>query len=204
MGNICEVTEAEQRAIAGYDKDIGLLLVGINNTMAYPQIRYGTDPEEHDRIADIQLNIMLTQVDIVIGIKNTRYNQWSDKEFEAKYFARILALNCYEIFMYNMKIFDLPLNKYRSDIKTSLIMRSIDLHRKMLKEIYKQENHFLYDIRHNLIAHRKGTAFNQNKSTKDIDIDRVLAISSAVLHGYIHILMLLPELQRAIGLDHPD
>ena len=195
-----EISDEEfKQRIIDSEKDIALLVSGINDLMLYPLIRYGERPDEHDVLADMQLSILLAQVDISIGIKNMTICKGVKNEFEEYYFARILALNCYEILENDLKNFNKPLLEYRVNRKTRDIVLRIDECLENLKLIKRMYNEKLRKIRHNIVAHRLGKSIDQNRLMKSINPEEIFNISLSIQENYVSMLIVLPELQRAIG-----
>jgi hypothetical protein len=183
-----------------YNRELSILVENINRYQTYPDTRLGKTPERHDILADKQLSILLTQADITIGMKNMVESKGLQAHFEEYYFARILALNCYEILQNHYPaIFNEQLETFRADPNTANIMVKFSAIRDQLKLLKRKHGDYLMDIRHNVIAHRHfKNGFEQNRLMWVIDPERILKISMEIQSSYISMMPIFDELQRAI------
>lgn len=181
------------------DVEIAALLTTINNLVK----GFGAEQKGDGSLADILLHLLLTQLDIFVGIKHMEMSKGGNKEYEEYYFSRIVALGCFDV-LDNLNMFEGKLSKYRIAPETSELMKEVNRKKDELGVTKKQYFEKLSDIRHTLIAHRdRLIGVEQNKGMKEVDPAEIHHIANSIIAIRNQLILSLFDVRNKAG-ENPE
>lgn len=189
-----------QELINHYDK----LILGINKNIKglkiYPEILNEERNHKFHFILNRMLHNSLVVSDILVGLKYLDLSNVLNDGIERAYFARIVALNSYEILINSSRLTG---NKDVKEILKQINDNKIDEELKQAKikiQSLKGEEKYLKEIRTNIIAHKDENPFTQIHVFQDLDPKKIFTIGNSIFNLHLELnkvfLKILKEIQK--------
>lgn len=155
--------------------------------------------DNYKKLLEKQMYFGICLLDIKIGLKYFVFQRVIGSAVEANYFARVLALNSYELMLSSATMAGGEMQRYRGKEETKDIVKLIDGFVKSMTKIKDEEERtkMLGGIRNNLICHRKG-GLNQYELMDKVDADKIYGISENLFSIHLNILQELQNLNNKI------
>ncbi|SEH41021.1 hypothetical protein [Chryseobacterium culicis] len=189
-----------QELINHYDK----LILGINKNIKglkiYPKILNEERNHKFHLILNKMLHNSLVVSDILVGLKYLDLSNVLNNSIERAYFARIVALNSYEILINSGRLTG---NKDVKEILKQINDNKIDEELKQIKikiQALKEDEKYLKEIRTNIIAHKDENPFTQIQVFQDLEPKRIFTIGNSIFKLHLELnkifLNILNEIQN--------
>ena len=183
-----------------YDK----LILGINSNIKglkiYPKILNEERNHKFHLIFDKMLHNSLVVSDILVGLKYLDLSNVLNNSIERAYFARIVALNSYEILINSGRLTG---NRDVKEILKQINDNELEEQLKQVKikiQALKDEERYLKEIRTNIIAHKDEDPFTQIQVFQDLDPKRIFTTGNSIFNLHLELnnffLKILNEIQN--------
>lgn len=189
-----------QELINHYDK----LILGINKNIKglkiYPKILNEERNHKFHFILNKMLHNSLVVSDILVGLKYLDLSNFLNNGIERAYFARIVALNSYEILINSGRLTG---NRDVKEILKQINDNELEEQLKQVKikiQALKGEERYLKEIRTNIIAHKDENPFTQIQVFQNLEAKRIFTIGNNIFKLHLELnkvfLKVLKEIQK--------
>ena len=189
-----------QELINHYDK----LILGINKNIKglkiYPKILNEERNHKFHFILNKMLHNSLVVSDILVGLKYLDLSNFLNNGIERAYFARIVALNSYEILINSGRLTG---NRDVKEILKQINDNELEEQLKQVKikiQALKGEERYLKEIRTNIIAHKDENPFTQIQVFQNLEAKRIFTIVNNIFKLHLELnkvfLKVLKEIQK--------
>lgn len=189
-----------QELITHYDE----LILGINKNIKslkiYPKILNEERNHKFHFIFNKMLHNSLVVSDILVGLKYLDLSNVLNNSIERAYFARIVALNSYEILVNSGRLTgNREVKGILQQINNTKINEKLKLIRIKIQAL-KEDEKYLKEIRTNVIAHKDEDPFTQIHVFEGLDPKKIFTIGNSIfdLHRDLNdvFLKILKEIQE--------
>jgi hypothetical protein len=183
--------EFKKRA-ADLKMEIVATIQSINTIVQMP----GIEQEDKLSVNNLLLHSLITYLDILVGVKYIEDCRYNKNEYEEYYFARVLAVVCFDIFD-TMNKFENSFSALRKNPGTADIIKRLSENKDKLSELKNIYSSKVTDIRHHFFAHRdEFIGFAQNKGIKEMNTADMYVVSRDILNIRREQVGILNELRK--------
>lgn len=146
--------------------------------------------EKFKELIDAKLITAIALSDILIGMKYLDINANINKGYEAKYFGRIISVNCYELLNNNSKyVMSNAVVKYRNIPEIKQHIKEFDTHKKTSDLFFNKHKNKLYEIRNSSLCHRDNSnGIEQIKYIDSMSLDYIASVADEVIELNINLM----------------
>lgn len=182
--------------ISAYDELINAINSNIKSFKAYPKILSEPHHKKLHLLFDKCLYTALIQNDLIIGLKYLDLSNALENQIEANYFARVVALNSYEMLRYLDKLIGKDIQSFLSYSEHSKEMKDIKKVGKKINIFKKSCFKFLDEIRNNVIAHKDVDSIKQTSIMLQMDNKKIYTIGNELYKLNFELLEKYMELMK--------
>ena len=132
--------------------------------------------------------ISIALTDLMVSLKYLHISSVSKNEYETNYFARSVAVTCYELINHQEKIVGKEIYKTVAKNVGSESLSEIIAAKKQLGKITKEHFQVLKNIRNNLYAHRHGNGYEMAIAMLNIENTMIYKIGKDIFDIYLILL----------------
>lgn len=181
-----------------YDKLILEINKNIQGLKVYPKILNEERNHKFHFILNKMLHNSLVVSDILVGLKYLDLSNVLNNGIERAYFARIVALNSYEILINSGRLTG---NRDVKEILKQINDNEIDEQLKQLKikiQALKDEEKYLKEIRTNIIAHKDENPFTQIQVFQELDPKKIFTVGNNIFKLHLELNKVFLEILKEI------